>query len=185
MGRHLPGPGRGPAGVDPAARAASPKRAASSSLEHTRFWLFPTYTHQQRSGIRPEGVAAAGRRQKPSGRRPGYDPAVALRRGRRRLPRPRPGRRLEAGGSTSGPTRRWKPASLTASPACTSCRSVFTGQPEAIRAARRRSLTPAAGAGSSWSASCRPTVPCRYSMTLAFRELLHTLDVLLNPTALA
>src|SRR5437016_3381165 len=23
-------------------------------LEHTRFWLFPTYTHQQRDGIRPE-----------------------------------------------------------------------------------------------------------------------------------
>jgi hypothetical protein len=23
-------------------------------LEHTRFWLFPTYVHQQRSGIKPE-----------------------------------------------------------------------------------------------------------------------------------
>jgi hypothetical protein len=25
-------------------------------LEHTRFWLFPTYTHQQRAGIQPEAV---------------------------------------------------------------------------------------------------------------------------------
>src|SRR5437764_136517 len=25
-------------------------------LEHTRFWLFPTYTHQQRDGIQPEAV---------------------------------------------------------------------------------------------------------------------------------
>ena len=25
-------------------------------LEHTRFWLFPTYTHQQRDGIKPEAV---------------------------------------------------------------------------------------------------------------------------------
>src|SRR5260370_41698574 len=24
--------------------------------EHTRFWLFPTYTHQQRQGIRPEAL---------------------------------------------------------------------------------------------------------------------------------
>jgi len=26
------------------------------AVEHTRFWLFPTYTHQQRAGIRPELV---------------------------------------------------------------------------------------------------------------------------------
>ncbi len=26
------------------------------SLEHTKFWLFPTYTHQQRDGIRPEAL---------------------------------------------------------------------------------------------------------------------------------
>lgn len=26
-------------------------------LEHTRFWLFPTYVHQQRPGIKPEGLA--------------------------------------------------------------------------------------------------------------------------------
>jgi hypothetical protein len=25
-------------------------------LEHTRFWLFPTYMHQQRSGIKPEAL---------------------------------------------------------------------------------------------------------------------------------
>jgi hypothetical protein len=25
-------------------------------LEHTRFWLFPTYVHQQRAGIKPEAV---------------------------------------------------------------------------------------------------------------------------------
>jgi hypothetical protein len=25
-------------------------------LEHQRFWLFPTYTHQQRSGIKPEAM---------------------------------------------------------------------------------------------------------------------------------
>ncbi len=25
-------------------------------LEHKRFWLFPTYTHQQAAGIRPEGL---------------------------------------------------------------------------------------------------------------------------------
>src|SRR5438270_7845139 len=25
-------------------------------LEHTRFWLFPTYTHQQRGGIKPNAV---------------------------------------------------------------------------------------------------------------------------------
>lgn len=25
-------------------------------LEHTRFWLFPTYVHQQRTGIKPEAV---------------------------------------------------------------------------------------------------------------------------------
>jgi hypothetical protein len=25
-------------------------------LEHTRFWLFPTYVHQQRMGIKPEAV---------------------------------------------------------------------------------------------------------------------------------
>ncbi len=25
-------------------------------LEHPRFWLFPTYTHQQRTGIKPEAV---------------------------------------------------------------------------------------------------------------------------------
>jgi hypothetical protein len=25
-------------------------------LEHTRFWLYPTYTHQQRDGIRPEAL---------------------------------------------------------------------------------------------------------------------------------
>jgi hypothetical protein len=26
-------------------------------LEHTRFWLFPTYTHQQQTGIKPEAAA--------------------------------------------------------------------------------------------------------------------------------
>jgi hypothetical protein len=25
-------------------------------LEHTRFWLFPTYTHQQQTGIQPEAI---------------------------------------------------------------------------------------------------------------------------------
>jgi hypothetical protein len=25
-------------------------------VEHTRFWLYPTYTHQQRDGIRPEAI---------------------------------------------------------------------------------------------------------------------------------
>jgi hypothetical protein len=25
-------------------------------IEHTRFWLFPTYTHQQRGGIKPEAL---------------------------------------------------------------------------------------------------------------------------------
>jgi hypothetical protein len=25
-------------------------------VEHTRFWLYPTYTHQQRDGIRPEAL---------------------------------------------------------------------------------------------------------------------------------
>ena len=36
------------------------------TLEHDRFWLFPTYVHQQRAGIRPEAAplleqAEAGR----------------------------------------------------------------------------------------------------------------------------
>src|SRR5438046_342665 len=26
-------------------------------LEHTRFWLYPTYVHQQRDGIKPDGAA--------------------------------------------------------------------------------------------------------------------------------
>ncbi len=26
------------------------------ALEHTRFWLYPTYTHQQRAGVRPEAL---------------------------------------------------------------------------------------------------------------------------------
>src|SRR5438309_9334781 len=26
-------------------------------VEHTRFWLFPTYVHQQRAGIKPEAAA--------------------------------------------------------------------------------------------------------------------------------
>src|SRR5437588_13053585 len=26
------------------------------TIEHTRFWLFPTYVHQQSSGIKPEAV---------------------------------------------------------------------------------------------------------------------------------
>src|SRR6516162_7881917 len=26
-------------------------------LEHTRFWLYPTYVHQQRDGIKPDGVS--------------------------------------------------------------------------------------------------------------------------------
>jgi hypothetical protein len=30
--------------------------AGDFRLEHTRFWLFPTYTHQQHAGIRPEAV---------------------------------------------------------------------------------------------------------------------------------
>ena len=29
-------------------------------LEHDRFWLYPTYVHQQRAGIKPEAAAAAG-----------------------------------------------------------------------------------------------------------------------------
>jgi hypothetical protein len=28
----------------------------SFAVEHTRFWLFPTYTHQQRDGIQPEAL---------------------------------------------------------------------------------------------------------------------------------
>lgn len=30
--------------------------AGEFTLEHTRFWLYPTYTHQQRAGIRPEAL---------------------------------------------------------------------------------------------------------------------------------
>jgi hypothetical protein len=28
----------------------------SFAVEHTRFWLFPTYTHQQKGGIQPEAL---------------------------------------------------------------------------------------------------------------------------------
>ena len=31
------------------------------AVEHTRFWLFPTYTHQQRDGIRPEAKRFSAR----------------------------------------------------------------------------------------------------------------------------
>src|SRR6516225_6352244 len=31
--------------------------AGEFAVEHTRLWLFPTYTHQQRDGIRPEATA--------------------------------------------------------------------------------------------------------------------------------
>jgi hypothetical protein len=31
-------------------------RAGEFELEHTKFWLFPTYLHQQRAGIKPEAV---------------------------------------------------------------------------------------------------------------------------------
>src|SRR5207253_10484185 len=30
--------------------------AGEFTLEHTRFWLFPTYVHQQNSGIKPAAV---------------------------------------------------------------------------------------------------------------------------------
>ena len=30
--------------------------AGDFQIEHTRFWLYPTYVHQQRAGIRPEAV---------------------------------------------------------------------------------------------------------------------------------
>ena len=30
--------------------------AGEFALEHTRFWLFPTYTHQQQDGVRPEAL---------------------------------------------------------------------------------------------------------------------------------
>jgi len=30
--------------------------AGDFRLEHTRFWLFPTYVHQQRAGIKPEAI---------------------------------------------------------------------------------------------------------------------------------
>jgi hypothetical protein len=30
--------------------------AGDFAVEHTRFWLFPTYVHQQRAGIQPEAV---------------------------------------------------------------------------------------------------------------------------------
>src|SRR5260370_8994576 len=30
--------------------------AGDFAVEHTRFWLFPTYTHQQRDGIRSEAL---------------------------------------------------------------------------------------------------------------------------------
>ena len=35
------------------------ERGGSFQAEHTRFWLYPTYVHQQRSGIRPEASARA------------------------------------------------------------------------------------------------------------------------------
>ena len=54
-------------------------------VEHTRFWLFPTFVHQQRDGIKPEARAAAGT----GGTAPGGDrPPDALCRGARRLSRP-------------------------------------------------------------------------------------------------
>jgi hypothetical protein len=31
--------------------------AGEFAVEHTRFWLFPTYTHQQRNGIRAEAMS--------------------------------------------------------------------------------------------------------------------------------
>jgi hypothetical protein len=33
-------------------------------LQHTRFWLFPTYTHQQREGIKPEALSLLERVEK-------------------------------------------------------------------------------------------------------------------------
>jgi hypothetical protein len=33
------------------------EKAGEFVVEHTRFWLFPTYAHQQRTGIRPEAHA--------------------------------------------------------------------------------------------------------------------------------
>src|SRR5438477_10134312 len=30
--------------------------AGEFRVEHTRFWLFPTYVHQQRNGIKPEAM---------------------------------------------------------------------------------------------------------------------------------
>ena len=32
------------------------ENAGEFQLEHVRFWLYPTYTHQQRGGIRPEAL---------------------------------------------------------------------------------------------------------------------------------
>lgn len=42
---------------------------ADFTLEHPRFWLYPTYVHQQRDGIKPEAAPLLGQaeREKPAG----------------------------------------------------------------------------------------------------------------------
>ena len=55
MGRDLPGPGRGPAGAHPAQGRHRRGRRRLPGGAH-RFWLFPTYVHQQRDGDHPEAL---------------------------------------------------------------------------------------------------------------------------------
>ena len=153
-------------------------------VEHTRFWLFPTYTHQQRQRHQARRPAAAGRGGKGASAG-GRGPPVALRRGAGRLPRPRRGRR---------PQDR-QPAPLVRGNGPCSLRLPPSGalrhagprlpRPPGSRACPTPTPTPAAVAGSSWHAG----LPTEGSVPVlddrAFRELLRTLDAVLNPTAFA
>lgn len=40
------------------------EKAGDFRLEHDRFWLFPTYVHQQRTGIKPEAAALLDQAEK-------------------------------------------------------------------------------------------------------------------------
>ena len=55
MGRHLPRPGRGAAGLL-LRKGGIAENGGEFRVEHTRFWLYPTRVHQQKDGITPETV---------------------------------------------------------------------------------------------------------------------------------
>lgn len=53
MGRDLPGAGRRQAGAL-LRKGGIDEESGAFALEHTRFWLLPTFTHQQRDGVTEE-----------------------------------------------------------------------------------------------------------------------------------